>query len=97
MPLPPKHHPSSQPSQPHHSDPYERPISPPLPSLPHHKAVKEGKGRTLVLSIIFGTLISAMVGFILFILNISINVILPVLAPIWVGSITLIYSVNYKH
>lgn len=95
MPTPP---PPSGPHHPHHPPrpEDEKPISPPLPSLPYHKPAKERKGKSLLMAVIFGTLFTIIVGFTLFLFNISINVILPVLAPIWVGSATLIYSVNSK-
>ena len=82
MPLPPP-----QPPLP----PDKKPISPPLGSLPHHKPPARGKAKSLILAVVFGTLIAGFIGLILYYLNISISVILPVLAPIWVGTITLIY------
>ncbi|MBU1149069.1 hypothetical protein KKI23_03185 [Patescibacteria group bacterium] len=63
------------------------------PKLPPHRK-KSGK---LIWAIITGSVATAFVGFFLNLFNIPINVILPVLAPIWVGSITLIYSVNKEH
>lgn len=74
-----------------------KPISPLLDSLPHHKAPKEKKGKSLMMAIIFGTILAAIVGVVLRYFEISINIILPVLAPIWIGVITLIYSVNVKN
>jgi len=83
---------------PHHPPlPDDKPISPPLKSLPHHHPPKERKTKSLIMAIIFGTIIAAGVGFILWYFEISINIILPVLAPIWIGTITLVYSVNSKH
>ena len=89
MPHPPHHHPP-QPQE-------KNPISPPLDSLPHHKKPEEKKGGALIYGLLFGTIITAIVGGALWYFGISVNVILPVLAPIWVGSITLVYSVSSKN
>jgi len=81
---------------PHHSPESKKPLAPPLESLPYHQVVKENKGKTLIIALIFGSLATLIIGLVLKYFDISINIILPVLAPIWVGSITLIYSVNSK-
>lgn len=90
MPLPPPPH--------HHLPPHlepreEKPISPPLPSLPYHQAAKEKGIKKLVISLVLGTLIALVAAFMLGYFKISINVILPAIAPIWIGSISIIYSV----
>ncbi|MAF14195.1 MAG: hypothetical protein CMI53_04890 [Parcubacteria group bacterium] len=97
MPPPPK--PSHRPPAPPHpaGDINEQPISPPLESLPHQKPPKDNKAKTLIIAIIFGSILTVAMGFILKFIGISVNVILPVLAPIWVGTITLIYSVSTKN
>jgi len=96
--LPPPHLPPQPP--PHHQDqvppPDRQPLGPPLKSLPYHQAAKVNKTKSLLLAVIFGTLLAIIIGFILNYFNLSINVIMPVLAPIWVGSITLIHSINSK-
>ena len=77
--------------------PDKKPISPPLESLPHHQPAKEKKGKALIIGVALGTILTAVIGIILWYFNISINIILSALAPIWVGSITLIYSVTARH
>lgn len=77
--------------------PDEKPISPPLKSLPYHQPPQKRKGKSLIWALIFGTLLTISIGLTLYYLQVSISVILPALAPIWVGSITLIYSVNSKN
>ena len=86
------------PLPPHHLNPQdEKPISPPLDSLPYHHPPRGKKSKSLLFAVIFGSLFTIIVGYVLFLFGISINVILPVLAPVWVGVITLIYSVNTKN
>ncbi len=63
------------------------------PKLPPHRP----KGGKIFWAVLTGTITAAFVGFMLNLFNISINVILPVLAPIWVGSITLIYTITKDH
>ena len=67
--------------------PHEHPKLPP----PHHK-----KGK-IFWAFLTGTIATVFIGFFLSLFDISINVILPVLAPIWVGSITLIYTITKDH
>lgn len=50
-------------------------------------------GAALIRAFLTGTLVTGMVWVILAAANIPTTVILPVLAPIWVGSITLLYGV----
>ena len=94
MPTPPPPPHPHIPGPPPHDN---KPISPPLDSLPHHQAPKEKRGKSLMAAIIIGTILAIIVGLILRYFEISVNIILPVLAPIWVGTITLIYSVNSKN
>lgn len=76
----------------------EKPIFPPLKSLPYHQPVAKKKGiKELVISLVLGTVIALVVAFFLGYFKISINVILPVIAPIWIGSISIIYSVITKN
>ena len=74
----------------------KKPISPPLKSLPYHQSFKENKKQSLMIAVIFGSFVTIIAALVLVYFKISVNVILPVLAPIWVGSITLLYSVNSK-
>ncbi|MBU1131536.1 hypothetical protein KJ840_05400 [Patescibacteria group bacterium] len=65
-----------------------------VPPPPHHQPLHQKfKKGVLIKSIILGAILAALVGLMLNFFQISINVILPVLAPIWVGSITLFYQV----
>jgi drug/metabolite transporter (DMT)-like permease len=98
MPPPPHPKPHTPPPPPHKPlPPDEKPISPPLDSLPHHKPPKTRKVKPLISAAILGTLVTLIVGLVLQYFNISIEVILMALTPIWVGSITLFYSVRTKH
>ncbi|NUM25317.1 MAG: hypothetical protein HUU49_01680 [Candidatus Buchananbacteria bacterium] len=92
MPLPPLPHEHAD----RHAHPHlpPQPISPVLPSLAHNRPVN--KKKSLLTAVLIGTIITGLCAGALSFFNISIEVILPVLAPIWVGSITLIYSVNSK-
>ena len=94
MPLPPPlHHPL-----PPLASKEEKPIFPPLKSLPHHQGVVNRKRvKELIISLVLGTAIALVVAFVLGYFKISINVILPVIAPIWIGSISVIYSVITKN
>lgn len=76
------------------------PIAPHLehrePLGPDHQ-LPSGRFRRiqlLAMALISGTLVAAIIGLILGISGVKIDVILPVLAPIWVGTITLVYSTN---
>lgn len=86
---PPAYLPGEPPKLPHEPPPlpHEHPKLP-----PHHR--KSGK---LFWAFLTGSIVTAFIGFFLSLFNISINVILPVLAPIWVGSITLIFTVTKEH
>lgn len=70
-----------------------KPVPPPpaahQPAFLHQRV----KRSSLFKSIIAGTVVAGLVGLILNQLKININVILPVIAPIWVGSMTLFYQV----
>jgi uncharacterized membrane protein len=95
MPLPPRP-PHLGPLPP--IEPHPKPISPPLDSLPYHQPIKTRRhAKILVISILLGTIFTVVLGLILGYFKISINVILPVLAPIWVGSITLFQSIISKN
>ena len=72
------------------------PPPPPLKPLPGHHPLRENKKKALLVALLIGSVITVAAGVGLYLLDISINVILPVLAPIWIGTITLIYSVNSK-
>jgi len=79
---------------PHLRLPDEIKLVPPPPGIkPPHQPYKKKKGL-LMMSLIIGTIITIIIGLILNYYKISVNVILPVLAPIWVCSITLIYTIN---
>lgn len=74
-----------------HQPPKPLPHEPlPHPPKPPHK---KRSPKTLLIGFLTGTVLTALIGLILWMLEISINVILPVLAPIWVGSVSLVYSV----
>lgn len=62
-----------------------RPFEPRFARTPHRNML----GRATI----FGTIFAGVVWVILAIADISVNVILPVIAPIWIGSITLLYAV----
>ena len=92
MPQPPQ-----PPRPPHPPVPDHKPLAPALNSIPHNAPPQESKTRSLLFAVVSGSILSLIVGILLAYFKISINVILPVLAPVWVGSITLIYSVNTKN
>ncbi len=72
----------------------------PHPGPPHERKKLFGifTARSLIFGLILGTIITGIMGLVLNYFAISINVILPVLAPIWVGSITLSYTIlNQMH
>lgn len=74
--------------------PDPRPLHPPPHPKPHggppHLRVKS-RARRVVLAFVISTLVALGIGYILYYFEISINVILPVLAPIWVGVATISY------
>lgn len=70
---------------------------PPPPDNPHKLPPHQSKKGKLIWALLTGTIVTAFIGFLLNLFDISINVILPVLAPIWVGSTTLIYTVTKDH
>lgn len=76
---------------PHLKPPQEvRPVPPP-PHFPHQPL--KARGQQFIKSVLIGSLFAVIVGLVLKNFHIRIEVILPVLAPIWVGSISLLYSI----
>ncbi|HLC38021.1 MAG TPA: hypothetical protein VJI71_01055 [Candidatus Norongarragalinales archaeon] len=67
---------------------HEHPPHPPLP--PHEK--KKINYRLLGESVLLSSAVCLILGIILFYSSVAFNVILPALAPVWVGGITLWYS-----
>ncbi|MFH0835563.1 MAG: hypothetical protein V1834_00170 [Candidatus Micrarchaeota archaeon] len=68
----------------------------PLPHQPPHLRDKQLNKSVLLKSVLVGTALTLIVGLILFFAGIKIEVVLPVIAPVWVGSITLLYN-HWKH
>ncbi len=69
---------------------------PPRQGPPHHDQKgphKKRSSKALTLGFFIGTIIAGIIGGILWVSDISVNVVLPVLAPVWVGSASLFYSV----
>ncbi|MBU1167775.1 hypothetical protein KKC60_05245 [Patescibacteria group bacterium] len=64
---------------------------PPGIEIPHEVVLREKKNDLwrIIVAFVLGSFIALFVGGILFFLNIHINVILPVLAPVWIGMITI--------
>lgn len=72
----------------------------PHPGLPHERKKIFGifTARSLIFGIVIGTVITGIIGLVLNYFAVSPEVILPVLAPIWVGAITLSYTIlNQMH
>jgi hypothetical protein len=63
----------------------------PLPLPPHLMHAKENKG-VLLKSFLAGSALTLVVGAVLLAAKVESNVVLPVIAPVWVGSITLLYN-----
>ena len=86
MSLPPLPHGKHKPPHElHHEPPHE----PPLP--PHLKHDGENK-NALLKGVVAGSALTLIVALILFYAGIKIEIVLPVIAPVWVGSITLLYN-----
>jgi hypothetical protein len=75
----------------------QNPISPVLDSLPYHRAAKEKRSKAGLIGFFVGTIITAAIGILLWYLQISTNIILPLLALVWIGSIIFIYSVSSRN
>jgi hypothetical protein len=72
------------------------PPPPPHQGPPSHNQKGPHKKRSLkalLLGFFIGTVITGIIGGILWVSDIPVNVVLPVLAPVWVGSVSLFYSV----
>ena len=70
------------------------PPPPPNHLSPHPKAPHKKRSiKALALGFLIGTIIAGIIGGILCVSDLSVNIVLPVLAPIWVGSVSLFYSV----
>jgi len=59
---------------------------------PPHERKKKFLGKRVILSVLIGLTVTFVLSLILWLSSISINVILPVAAPVWVGTTTLTYS-----
>lgn len=77
---------------PHPQPPEEIKLAPP----PHHFPPQplKARGPQFIKSFLIGSLFTVIIGLVLKNFQIRIEVILPVLAPIWVGSISLLYSTS---
>lgn len=53
--------------------------------------------RAVLVSFLVSTIVAALVGIILYAFSISINTILPVIAPVWVGTAAITYTVITGH
>lgn len=69
---------------------HPKPIGPDhqLPSGNNHKI------KVILAALLIATLVALVIGVVLHFVGVKIDVILPVLAPIWVGAITLVYTTN---
>ncbi|MFA5021610.1 MAG: hypothetical protein WC508_00815 [Patescibacteria group bacterium] len=72
------------------------PISPPLDSLPYNREPKKKKSLAIFLALFFGTILTVVLDLILGQFQISINF-WPILFPIWLGFVILIYSISPKN
>ena len=97
--MPPKP-PPKPPHEMHGPKPPPKPPHEKHPPKPHHKPpherAKEGLWKNLGISVLFGSAITLILAVIQHFMGIPINVILPVSAPIWVGSTTLIFTALSK-
>ena len=86
--------PPKPPLPPHPGEPHGPPGHGPPGSghEPPHERRKRFWGKRLVISVVAGTVVTFALSLILYVFQISINVILPVAAPIWVGMTSLTYS-----
>lgn len=73
-----------------HNPPHEHALP------PHLRHAVEGK-NALLKGVVVGSALTLVVGLILFYAGIKIEVVLPVIAPVWVGSITLLYNHWKQH
>jgi len=78
------------PALPHEKGPHEK-------GLPAHERARKARPKRIAISLIAGTAVAFVVGLVLHFFQISINVILPVLAPIWVGVVTLAFTAMSQH
>lgn len=62
----------------------------PAPAAPKSRGKKKSFG-ILFLSVVIGTVVTMAVGMVMIYFKLPVTVVLPVLAPIWVGSITLTF------
>ncbi|PIT92001.1 MAG: hypothetical protein COU08_04715 [Candidatus Harrisonbacteria bacterium CG10_big_fil_rev_8_21_14_0_10_42_17] len=92
-------HPPPPPFHDHEKDPHPPPPQPGGPLGPHHgkkpphEKNRHGTGKRIAWSITIGTVVTIIISYIIYAIGIAINVVLPVAAPILVGSITLTYSI----
>ena len=75
--------------------PHEQGPRPPHP--PPHEAAKKGRCKKILVGIAVGTIVAFIAGLTMHFFGISINVILPVLAPVWVGVTTLVFMALSQH
>lgn len=83
-------------------EPMHKPPAPPHlhepPRPPHelHEAPHERKkrfwGKRIAISVLTGIVVTAVVSIALWAAGISVNVILPVAAPVWAGSTSLVWG-----
>ena len=94
--MPPK---PGKPSRPSGSSDSPKPVPPgenprhiPAPPEPPH-GFHYSKTKALLLGLILAFIVSGLTGYAMLFFGIEINVVLPVLAPIWVGVLTLTYTI----
>lgn len=77
-----------------HPKPHEHlprpPHEPPHPPRPLHE---HKKGGIVISSVIIGTAVTLVFAIILYFFNVPITIIIPAAAPIWIGAISLSYTV----
>jgi len=91
------------PPKPHEKPAHSSASAPPKPQPPKHGPHKpphspHGKfhystSKAVAIGLVLAFIVSAVAGYAMLSFGISVNVILPVLAPIWVGVLTLSYTI----
>ncbi len=73
------------------------PPEPPKKHIPeppkHHSGLNLSKRTALAIGLVLAFIVAGITGYVMFGLGISIETILPVLAPVWVGVLTLSYTI----
>jgi len=73
---------------------HEHPPHPPhgTPTVPPHLMHAKENKSVLLKSFLAGSALTLAVGLILLNAKVELNIVLPAIAPVWVGSITLLYN-----